>query len=111
VDKVKEYLLDQRGKDPALHGKWTKNLIDLPRHLLTSIPAEAQRNPEVKKDGAILITQSIRERDDRKNKILGDLKARRLYKKDNISYRKGCVNFDEIIDNWRTWYPLESDRK
>jgi len=112
VDKVKEYLLDQAKKDPALHGKWMKHLMDIPRHVLTSIPTEAHPDPEVKRDGGILIyTQSISERDMRKNKILADLKARGLYKKNDISYRRGCVNFDEIIGEWKTWYPLDIDYK
>lgn len=86
--------------------------MDIPRHVLTSIPAEAHPDKRVKKEGAILIyTQSIQERDERKNKILADLKARGLYKKNDISYRRGCVNFDEMIGYWKSWYPLDIDYK
>jgi hypothetical protein len=110
VNKVKEYLLELAKKDHTLHGKWTKKQIEIPRHLLTSIPVEAHPSLEVKRDGGILIyTQTIKERDERKSKILADLKALGLYKKSAISYRRGCVNFDEVIGNWKTWYPLNKD--
>src|SRR3989304_9877853 len=55
VDKVKEYLLEQAKEDATLHGKWTKRQMEIPRNVLTSIPADAHPSPEVKKDGGILI--------------------------------------------------------
>lgn len=110
VDKAKEYFLESAKEDYTLHGKWIKKEMEIPRSILTSIPAEAHPDPEVKRDGVILIyTQSIKERDARKNKILADLKALGLYRKNAISSRRGCVNFDEIIGNWKTWYPVDKD--
>ncbi|MFQ6059298.1 MAG: hypothetical protein ACE5MB_10530 [Anaerolineae bacterium] len=110
VQAVKDYLLEEGLKDHTLHGKWLKEEMEIPRDKLTSIPASAHPDPDVKKDGAILIyTQSIAERDERKAKILADLKARGLYRKDAISSRRGCVNFDEIIGPWTEWYDLERD--
>jgi len=110
VNKVKKYILDQAEKDHTLHGKWIKKAMEIPLSVLTSIPAEVHPNPEVKKDGVILIyTQTLNERDKRKNKILADLKGLGLYKKNASSYRRGCVNFDEIIGNWKTWHPLDKD--
>jgi len=110
VNKVKKYVLEQAEMDHTLHGKWIKKEVEIPLSVLTSIPAEEHPSPEVKKDGFILIyTQTINERDKRINKILADLKALGLYKKNVISYRRGCVNFDEIIGNWRTWYSVDKD--
>lgn len=110
VDAMKKYFLKEGERDPSLHGKWLKKEMEIPRHLLTSIPVEAHPDLQVKKDGVILIyTQTIKERDKRKNKILIDLKALGLYRKKQISYRRGCVNFDEIIGNWKMWHPLHVD--
>jgi len=74
------------------------------------MPAAGHPDLDVEQDGVILIyTTSIAERDARRAKILADLKARGLYKKDAISARRGCVNFDEIIGPWTGWYDLERD--
>ncbi len=110
LEGVKRYLLEEAERDPTLHGKWLKEEMEIPRNLLTSIPEEAHPDPDVKKDGAILIyNQSIAEREERKKKILNDLRPRGLYAKRDISFRRGCVNFDEIIGNWKQWYDLEKD--
>lgn len=110
LEAVKQYFLDAGRKDPTLHGKWLKQELEIPGDKLTSIPAEGHPDPDVKTDGAILIyTTSIAERDARRAKILADLKARGLYKKDVVSARRGCVNFDEIIGPWTGWYDLERD--
>jgi hypothetical protein len=110
LDKVKEYFLNAGKEDETLHGKWLKNEMDIPRQLLTSIPAEGHPDEDVKRDGVILIyCQNIEERERRREKILSDLKALGLYKKDDISYRRGCVNFDELIGNWKQWHDLEKD--
>lgn len=110
VEGVKKYFLEEGRKDPTLHGKWLKKEVEIPRPLLTSIPVEAHPDPEVAKDGAVLIyCQTIKEREERRRKILADLRALNLYKKGDISYRRGCVNFDEVIGNWKTWHPLDRD--
>ncbi|MFQ5855292.1 MAG: hypothetical protein ACE5LU_06580 [Anaerolineae bacterium] len=110
LEAVKQYFLDAGRKDPTLHGKWLKQEMEIPGDKLTSIPAAGHPDPDVKRDGAILIyTTSIAERDARRAKILADLKARGLYRKDAISSRRGCVNFDEIIGPWTEWYDLEQD--
>lgn len=107
---VKGYFLDEGRHDPALHGKWLKQKMEIPRDKLTSLPDAGHPDPDVKRDGALLIyTTSIAERDARRAKILADLKARGLYRKDAISSRRGCVNFDEIIGPWQAWYDLEHD--
>jgi len=108
VKAVKEYLLRESLKDEALHGKWLKEKVKIPREMLTSIPEEV--HPEDGLDGIILIyTKSIKERDDRIRKLLKDLNSRGLYKKRGISYSRGCVNFDFIIGNWKTWYKIDKD--
>ena len=110
LEAVKRYFLDEGRKDPTLHGKWLKREMEIPRDKLISIPAAGPPEPEVKTGGAILIyTTSIAERDARRARILADLKARGLYRKDAISSRRGCVNFDEIIGPWQEWYDLERD--
>jgi len=110
LDAVKQYFLDAGRKDPTLHGKWLKQEMEIPHDKLTSLPAAGHPDPDVKTDGAILIyTTRIAERDARRAKILADLKARGLYRKDAISSRRGCVNFDEIIGPWTEWYDLERD--
>jgi hypothetical protein len=110
LEAVKQYFLDKGCKDPTLHGKWLKREMQIPYDKLTSIPAAGHPDPEVKTDGAILIyTTSIAKRDARRARILADLKARGLYRKDAISSRRGCVNFDEIIGPWQGWYDLERD--
>lgn len=110
LEKVKEYFLEESLKDDTLHGKWLKRTMRIPRELITSIADEAHPDPGVEEDGVILIyNQSIEERDKRRKKILEDLKARGLYKKHDISYRRGCVNFDEMIGSWKDWYNLEKD--
>jgi hypothetical protein len=110
LDGVKKYFLDEGKKDHTLHGKWLKKEMDLPNDLLTSIPPRAHPDHDVNRDGVILIyCQNIEERERRRKKILGDLRALNLYKKNNISYRRGCVNFDDIMGNWKGWYDLEKD--
>lgn len=110
LDAVKEYFLNEGKIDRTLHGKWLKNEIEFPRNLLTSIPPSAHPNKDITKDGAILIyCQSIEEREQRRKKILTDLHNLGLYKKNDISYRRGCLNFDEIIGNWKSWYDLNKD--
>lgn len=32
-----------------------------------------------------------------------------LYKKEEISYRRGCLNFNQVIGNWKGWYDLDED--
>lgn len=110
LEGVKEYLLEESLRDHTLHGKWLKRTMKIPRDLLTSIPEEAYSDLNIEEDGAILIyNQFIEERERRRRKIAKDLKALGLYKKDSISYRRGCVNFDEMIGNWKDWYDLDKD--
>ncbi|MEM4494574.1 MAG: hypothetical protein QXE96_02085 [Candidatus Caldarchaeum sp.] len=110
VKAVKEYLLRESIKDPALHGKWLKKKIKIPKELLTSVPEEAHPDDGVEEDGVILIyTKSIKERDERIRKLLKELRDGGLYKKRSISYRRGCVDYDLIIGNWKTWYDLNKD--
>jgi hypothetical protein len=110
IKEVKKYFLKEAERDRTLHGKWLKKTARIPRQLLTSIPASAHPDKEIERDGVILIfTQSISEREKRRKKILSDLKARNLYKKRAISYRRGCVNFDEIIGPWKRWHDLNKD--
>lgn len=110
LEAVKQYFLDEGRRDSTLHGKWLKREMEIPRQKLTSLPAAGHPDPDVEQDGAILIyTPSIAERDTRRTKILADLKARGLYRKDAISARRGCLNFDEIIGPWQQWYDLERD--
>ena len=110
LEAVKEYFLEEGQIDHTLHGKWIKNEIEVPRELLTSIPDSAYPDEDVVSDGVILIyCQNIEERERRRKKILEDLKTRKLYKKSDISYRRGCVNFDKIIGNWKEWYDLDKD--
>jgi hypothetical protein len=110
LDAVKEYFLKEGQNDPTFHGKWLKNKIDVPWDRLTSIPKSAHPDVSVTSEGVILVyCQSIEEMERRRKKILGDLKALGLYKKSDISYRRGCVNFDEIIGNWKEWYDLNRD--
>jgi hypothetical protein len=110
IDAVKDYFLEEGKKDNTLHGKWLKAKMRLPRDLLTSMPVNAHPDEDVKEDSVILIyCQSIEEREMRRKKILKDLKALGLYKKDDISYRRGCLNFDEVIGNWKGWYDIDKD--
>lgn len=110
LEAVKQYFLDAGHADPTLHGKWLKQEMEIPGDKLTSMPAAGHPDPDVRQDGVILIyTTSIAERDARRAKILADLKARGLYRKDAISSRRGCVNFDELIGPWTAWYDLERD--
>jgi len=84
--------------------------VKIPRELLTSIPEEAHPEDGIEEDGVILIyTKSIKDRDERIRKLLRDLNSRGLHKKRSISYRRGCVNFDFIIGNWKTWYVIDRD--
>jgi len=109
-EAVKRYFLEESLRDDTLHGKWLKKRILIPRHLLTSIPEDAHPPLDVEEDGVILIyNQSIEERERRRKKILRDLKVLGLYLKDDISYRRGCVNFDELIGSWKDWYDLNKD--
>jgi len=109
-EKVKEYFLEEALRDHTLHGKWLKRTMSIPRYLLTSIPENSHPDVNVKEDGVILIyNQSIEEREMRRRKILKDLRGLGLYKKDNISYRRGCLDFDRIIGNWKDWYDLNKD--
>jgi hypothetical protein len=110
LEAVKEYFLEEARKDHTLHGKWSKFEITAPNGAFTSIPSAGHPDPDVKKNGVILIyNKSIKEREARRKKIIKDLKRRNLYKKDDISYRRGCLNFDELIGTWVDWYDLESD--
>lgn len=110
VEAVKTYLIEEAKNDPTLHGKWLKEEMEVPRKMLTSIPPTGHPDPDVKRDGVILIyTQNIKERDSRKKKILEELRKRGLYRKDDLSYRRGCLDFDSIIGNWTEWYDLYSD--
>jgi hypothetical protein len=110
LEAVKQYFLDEGRRDPTLHGKWLKQEMEIPREKMTSLPAAGHPDPDIERDGAILIyTTSIAERDARRAKILSDLKARGLYQKGAISSRRGCVNFDEIIGPWQEWYELDRD--
>lgn len=110
LEAVKSCLLEEGRRDHTLSGKWLKREMEIPRHLLTSIPASAHPDPEVERDGVFLIyTQSIEERERKRKKILGELKALGVYRKDNISYRRGCLDFDRIIGPWQEWYDLDRD--
>jgi len=107
---VKEFLLELAGKDHSYHGKWLKEEMEFPEGKLTSIPVAGHPDPDVKKDGVILIyNQSIAERDRRKKEIMTGLKGRGLYQRLDLSYRRGCLNFDEIIGDWKEWYDLDED--
>ena len=110
---VKDYLLEEARQDPTFSGKWLKKPMEMPRDIkekITSIPEEGHPSPDIKKDGVILVyTQSIAERDERKGRILAFLRQNGLYKKPEISYRRGCLNFDEIIGPWQTWWSLDKD--
>jgi len=110
LEAMKQYFLEEGRHDPTLHGKWLKQEMEIPREKLTSLPAAGHSDPEIKRDGVILIyTTSIAERDKRRAKFLPDFEARGLYKKDAISSRRGCVNFDEIIGPWQEWYDMQCD--
>lgn len=110
TDEVKKYLLEEAKKDPGFHGKWSKFKLQQPGEGFTSIPTSAHPDPDVKKEGVILIyTQSIMERERRRKKIFRDLKKQDLYMRDEISFRRGCLNFDEKIGSWKNWYDLEKD--
>jgi hypothetical protein len=110
LDAVKEYFLEEGKKDHTLHGKWSNFKMEVPRELMTSIPEEGHPEEDVKEEGVILIyTQSIEERERRRKNIRDDLRARGLYKKDEISYRRGCLNFDQVIGNWKGWFDLDKD--
>jgi hypothetical protein len=110
LEAVKAYFLEEAGKDRTLHGKWIKKEMEFPDGALNSIPMIGHPDLDVKKDGVILIyTQTIKEREERRKKILKDLLERGFYKKNNISYRRGCLNFDPIIGVWTDWFDLYSD--
>jgi hypothetical protein len=43
-------------------------------------------------------------------KIIGDLKAKGLYKKDQAPYRRGCIQpHESILGPWEKWYDLDKD--
>jgi hypothetical protein len=110
IDAVKNYFLEEGKKDHTLHGKWLRGKMELPRDLMTSIPRDAHPDEDVKEEAVILIyCQSIEERETRRKKILDDLCTAGLYKKENISFRRGCLNFDTVIGNWKDWYDLDKD--
>jgi len=110
LEAVKLYFLDESRRDPTLHGKWLKKEIEIPHEKLTSVPAAGHLDPDIERDGVILIyTTSIAERDARIEHFIADFKERGLYKKDAISSRRGCVNFDEIIGLRMDWYALDRD--
>lgn len=113
LQAVKEYFLEEAKRDPSLSGKWLKEPMEFPSEIkgkITSIPEEGHPDPNVKKEGVILIyTQSIAEREEKRKRILQGLKERGLYKKPEISYRRGCLDFDELIGPWKTWWPLDKD--
>lgn len=113
VELMKEYMLKAAKADHALSGKWLKEPLEFTPELkerMTSIPEAGHPDPEITKDGVILIyAQSIAERDRRLSRFLHDFEAEGLYRKGTISYRRGCVNFDEIIGSWKTWWPLDRD--
>lgn len=113
LQAVKDYFLEEAKRDTTLSGKWLKKPMEMPEDIkgkITSIPKEGHPDPGVNKDGAILIyTQSIAEREEKGKRILAGLKERGLYKKSEISYRRGCLNFDEIIGPWKTWWSLDKD--
>jgi len=113
ITRMKDYMLKAAQADHTLSGKWLKEPMEFTPELkarLTSIPETGHPDQNVTKDGVILIyTQSIVERDKRLNQFLHDFKRQALYRKPSISYRRGCVNFDEIIGPWKTWWPLDQD--
>jgi hypothetical protein len=123
VTETLVYFLEEAQKDPTLHGKLMKQ-----PHLLYesgedrlgsgvshSFPDSAKPDRylagEIGRDRIFLIyNQSIAERDRRMNKIIGDLKARGLYKKDIAPYRRGCIQpHESIIGPWENWYQLDKD--
>jgi hypothetical protein len=110
INAVKDYFLKEGQKDHTLHGKWSKYKMEIPRNLLTSIPKSAHPDDSVEVDGGILIyCQCIEERDRRRKKIFEDLSTLGLYKKSDISYRRGCLNFDVILGPWKDWYEIDKD--
>lgn len=113
LQAVKGYLLEEAKSDQTLSGKWLKEPMEMGEDIkakITSIPEEGHPDPKAKRDGVILIyTQSIAEREKKRKRILRGLQERGLYKKPEISYRRGCLNFDEIIGPWKTWWPLNQD--
>ena len=110
LEAVKRFLIDESKRDHSFHGKWLKREMPLPVEAYTSIPASGHPDADVERDGVILIyTRSIEERDRLKERILKGLQERGLYKKSSLSYRRGCLDFDELIGNWKEWYELDKD--
>ncbi len=110
LEEVKRFLIDESIKDRTLHGKWLKREMKIPKGVLTSIPEAGHPDKGVKKEGVILVyTQSIKERDEKKERILTGLREKGLYKKSALSYRRGCVNFDELIGSWKKWHYMDRD--
>lgn len=113
LDRMKKFLLDAAREDHRISGKWLKEPMELDSELrskLTSVPSDGHPDREVKSDGAILIyTRTIKERDERVRQLLTGFKKNDLYKKESISYRRGCLNFDDVIGPWKQWWPLDKD--
>lgn len=117
------YLLEEARKDPTLHGKLMKEPHQLYESaegrlgsgISHSFPENAKPDRYLSgvldRDRVILIyNQSIEERDRRMGKIIGDLRARGLYKKDSAPYRRGCIQpHESIIGPWENWYHLDRD--
>ncbi len=116
-------MLEEANNDHTLHEKMMKgpylNFESDEGRLATgvshSIPEHAKPDRylkgEIKSDRVILIySQSIKERDRRMRKILGDLRDRGLYKKESVPYRRGCIQpHESIIGSWEQWYDIQKD--
>jgi len=123
VAETLAYLLEEADRDHTLHGKLMKNPLliyesgekRLGTGISHSIPEEAKPDRylsgEIDRDRVILIyNQSIEERDKRMLKIIGDLKAKGLYKKELAPYRRGCIQpHESILGPWEKWYNLDKD--
>ena len=110
VTETLAYLLEEAAIDHTLQGKMMKKPLlsyesgegRLSTGVSHSIPEKAKPDRyltgEIKSDQVILIySQTIEERDSRMRKIIGDLQARGLYKKESAPYRRGCIQPHETI--------------
>lgn len=123
VEATLNYLLEEAEKDHTLHGKLLKRPMPiyeaqgerLGSCKSHSIPEEAKPDSylsrELTSERLILIyNQTIQERDARMTKIIGELKAKGLYKKETAPYRRGCIQpHEDIIGPWEKWYDLDKD--
>ncbi|MFQ5575291.1 MAG: hypothetical protein ACE5E0_06695 [Terriglobia bacterium] len=113
LPRVKEILMAEARRDRSIHGKWLREPVRLSPELrakITSIPETGWPGPAEPEEGVILIyTQSIAERDEKSKRIRYLLDQDDLYARPDISARRGCLNFDEVIGPWKNWWPLDRD--